>query len=905
MMDVLLYDSTLCRLCAQENSNGILIFNNDEIETDLCILINKYMPLKIVDDGKFPCTICPGCNIQLEATMQFLELVIAGQAKLREIFKQQQEELKQLEKEDGDNFSTIESDPLEITNDALSGTVQRIFVQQNNGETEEILLQILSDGKIYGDDHEQRLKTEGLDKPRRKRGRPPKSAAPVEEKPIESLTKSEETVKKEISEEEDDQETDGRRRRRRKVPSRYREAVQGKELERMFREEGVIGENESLEEDDKNSDTKLDITLFPTGDEKAEVIGHLETKEGQDLGELIVANRPQKSRHRGRLRKRRFRYVCDVCCKGFQNLGRFNLHKALHKDAKFECGTCNERFNCKVDLLNHRKETEHTGELIIEILPDQAEASEELNKDNTDVTWSKLQCEQCPKIFATKQGLEIHLKGVHEKKRPFTCSYCDKTFAYIASLKCHLLSHEVKGNKGYPCDICGKILNHPSSIIYHKQSEHNNGRRFVCNKCNKSFKHKQLLQRHQLVHTSQRPFECKTCGSQFKARTNLINHELIHTGVKKYTCDKCGQQFAHKTSLKLHYRWHNGQKPYQCVFCEKSFSQNGNLQEHIRIHTGVKPYGCEFCGRKFTTSSQHKLHLKRHTGERPWTCNICSKTFLSKETWTNHSRRHLSEKPYKCGTCNRGFVDYKALKKHLRTHTGEKPYVCNICYRAFSDCSNLTKHRRIHEKNLDMKLDEEIWQKMQEIHANFDKKDEEPDSLSLNNDANQIYYVTYNENVDESPPKTTLQLVEELEGSIKLNENNVVDQQSIEINGVEFTTSDNQLQVTDEDGNPINFTTKDGHELRVTTYDGEQLQVTTPDGTIIPVELNIENGQAIAVEKTNDQDDETNEIKLQVNEISSDELGENQTFEFLTQDGLKVQLITTKADLETEYLSVV
>lgn len=124
--------------------------------------------------------------------------------------------------------------------------------------------------------------------------------------------------------------------------------------------------------------------------------------------------------------------------------------------------------------------------------------------------------------------------------------------------------------------------------------------------------------------------------------------------------------------------------------------------------------------------------------------------------------------------------------------------------------------------------------------------------------------MTYNENVDESPPKTTLQLVEELEGSIKLNENNVVDQQSIEINGVEFTTSDSQLQVTDEDGNPINFTTKDGHELRVTTYDGEQLQVTTPDGTIIPVELNIENGQAIAVEKTNNQDNETNEIKLQV-----------------------------------------
>lgn len=95
------------------------------------------------------------------------------------------------------------------------------------------------------------------------------------------------------------------------------------------------------------------------------------------------------------------------------------------------------------------------------------------------------------------------------------------TFPYQSSLKYHIKSqhdtensdqatssttNEAKsdGKGGYECDICGKILNHPSSVLYHKEAEHNDGRRFVCSKCGKGFKHKQLLQRHQLVHSEDR-----------------------------------------------------------------------------------------------------------------------------------------------------------------------------------------------------------------------------------------------------------------------------------------------------------------------------------------------------------------------------------------------------------------
>lgn len=51
----------------------------------------------------------------------------------------------------------------------------------------------------------------------------------------------------------------------------------------------------------------------------------------------------------------------------------------------------------------------------------------------------------------------------------------------------------------------------------------------------------------------------------------------------------------------------------------------------------------------------------------------------------------------------------------------------------------------------------------------------------------------------------------------------------------------------DEDGNPIYYTTQTGEQLRVSTYDGESLQVTTNNGTIIPIQLSVENGKAVAV----------------------------------------------------------
>lgn len=53
----------------------------------------------MLQDNKFPNSICPGCLIQLEATKLFMDLIVQGQMKLREMYRNQQELLQRQEKQ--------------------------------------------------------------------------------------------------------------------------------------------------------------------------------------------------------------------------------------------------------------------------------------------------------------------------------------------------------------------------------------------------------------------------------------------------------------------------------------------------------------------------------------------------------------------------------------------------------------------------------------------------------------------------------------------------------------------------------------------------------------------------------------------------------------------------------------
>lgn len=52
----------------------------------------------------------------------------------------------------------------------------------------------------------------------------------------------------------------------------------------------------------------------------------METQEGQDLGELVIVNRG-RGRGRPRGKRRKIRFQCEICGRGFQHKGRYIVHK--------------------------------------------------------------------------------------------------------------------------------------------------------------------------------------------------------------------------------------------------------------------------------------------------------------------------------------------------------------------------------------------------------------------------------------------------------------------------------------------------------------------------------------------------------------------------------------------------
>lgn len=118
---------------------------------------------------------------------------------------------------------------------------------------------------------------------------------------------------------------------------------------------------------------------------------------------------------------------CAICSNTFRYKSNLQRHiKEIHlKKLSFECDCCSKVFHAKLKFIRHFRAVH--------------------NKSKQQITrptvLSELHCKVCFKKMTKKDILRRHMEMVHEKKKNFACSVCQKKFYSRGSYTRHLTIH--------------------------------------------------------------------------------------------------------------------------------------------------------------------------------------------------------------------------------------------------------------------------------------------------------------------------------------------------------------------------------------------------------------------------------------------------------------------------------
>ena len=134
--------------------------------------------------------------------------------------------------------------------------------------------------------------------------------------------------------------------------------------------------------------------------------------------------------------------------------------KTEHTGLKFFCSKCEEQFTQKSKMERHSLAQHGNAKKWV---------CHELEVDCDEN--GTIRYLPCKLQFTTSDGLERHTNVVHKVGVQYPCIVCSKTFSYKTSLERHSLIHA--GIKPHKCNHCEKSFRQKNQLAKHQKSTKN------------------------------------------------------------------------------------------------------------------------------------------------------------------------------------------------------------------------------------------------------------------------------------------------------------------------------------------------------------------------------------------------------------------------------------------------
>ena len=219
---------------------------------------------------------------------------------------------------------------------------------------------------------------------------------------------------------------------------------------------------------------------------------------------------------------------------------------------------------------------------------------EETNRKVVNPSLEIHHCKECKRNFKTRKMFKIHQKTEHDLKIPeeivvpkqpnqYDCPECSKTLVNLQGLNLHM--KVVHQSQRISCEFCGK------QVVESKLQEHLNkckithekkfsGHEFQCQKCKRSFALKSKLKEHQKVHENFRS-ECEFCKQTFASKYAKNAHVNSKHKMIQRDCKLCGKRFNSIPALNYHLCKVHGFKRSGSMKLQKDSNRQENDSESV------------------------------------------------------------------------------------------------------------------------------------------------------------------------------------------------------------------------------------------------------------------------------------------------------------------------------------